>query len=64
MRIYEFAKQHKVESKDIKQILDQLGIVYKTHTSAIPADRLSEVEAKISGNLLSISSKLDLKISL
>ena len=53
MRIYEFAKQHNMQSQDVKQVLDQLGIIYKTHSSAIPKERMSEVESALKGKKVS-----------
>ena len=47
MRIYELAKQRECSSKIIMQILDEMKITYKTHSSSIPDDQLITVEKKL-----------------
>ncbi|EKD28033.1 MAG: translation initiation factor IF-2, partial [uncultured bacterium] len=46
MRIYELAKELDCNSNDIKDILDELKITYKTHSSSIPDEMVSVVKEK------------------
>ena len=47
MRIYELAKQKNCSNDDIKKILDELHVSYKSHSSSIPEETLKEVLARL-----------------
>ncbi|MBN2143588.1 MAG: translation initiation factor IF-2 [Candidatus Aureabacteria bacterium] len=47
MRIYEIAKKHDCSSNEVKTILDELKIPYKSHSSTIDEDVLPKVENRL-----------------
>ncbi|HPI02587.1 MAG TPA: translation initiation factor IF-2 [Candidatus Goldiibacteriota bacterium] len=49
MRIYEFAKNHGKENKDIIKILTDMGIEVKSHMSSMPEELTEKIEKMLSG---------------
>lgn len=49
MRVYEFAKQHNLTSKQALELLAKEGCELKSHASTIPDDIIARVEAQLSG---------------
>jgi len=49
MRIYEFAKNHGRENKDIIKILTDMGVEVKSHMSSMPEELTEKIEKMLSG---------------